>query len=152
MSRRFWRRWTQLSSGQRGALLQAAPVMIAVRLWLWIVPLRYWNQRLKRMMSAAPDAQPNAHHVEIAWAVERIGRVPHMTCLVQAIAGYVLLRRSGLFTRLCIGVRRDADQFRAHAWLIDSRGDVIIGGQNGLAAFAAFDLDRGTESSFLKTL
>lgn len=146
------RQWTRLSGARRGALIRALPVMIAVRLWLWIVPLRYWQTHLKRMMTGAGAADEKESTAAITWAVERIGRVPQMTCLVQAIAGYFLLQRSGVFSRIRIGVRRDGDQFRAHAWLVNARDEVLIGGQNGLSTFAAFDLDQVAASTFLKSL
>ncbi len=148
----FFRQWTRLSAARRGALIRAFPVMIAVRLWLWIVPLRFWSAHLKRMMTGSTLADENNSTAAITWAVERIGRVPHMTCLVQAIAGYTLLRRSGVESRIRIGVRRDADQLRAHAWLINARDEVLIGAQNGLSTFAAFDFDSNTDSTFLKSL
>ncbi len=146
------RQWARLSGARRGALIRALPLMIAVRVWLWVVPLRYWQSQLKQMMSGSGAADEKESTAAITWAVERIGRIPPMTCLVQAIAGYILLRRSGVFSRLRIGVRRDGDQFRAHAWLVNARDEVLIGGQNGLGTFAAFDFDSNTASTFLKSL
>lgn len=58
------------------------------------------------------------------------GRLPFQcTCLMQALAGYRLLRRRGLEARIVLGVRRgDADTaMAAHAWLL-LYGHVLLGG------------------------
>jgi hypothetical protein len=54
--------------------------------------------------------------------------VPGASCLTQAIAGLLLLRRHGYAARFCVGVARGAaGDVCAHAWL-EREGKVVIGG------------------------
>jgi Transglutaminase-like superfamily len=39
------------------------------------------------------------------------------TCLRESLVLYALLRRRGATPRLCVGVRKDAGQLVAHAWI-----------------------------------
>lgn len=43
--------------------------------------------------------------------------VPHATCLVQALAGYILFSKYGYTTSIKIGVLNENGEFEAHAWL-----------------------------------
>lgn len=81
-----------------------------------------------------PDHGPvsRALTVRVAHSVRTASRrVPwESKCLVQACAGFVMLRRRGVGCRIYLGVRRDAvsdGQMRPHAWLT-SRRDVLLGG------------------------
>src|SRR5262249_30649508 len=48
-------------------------------------------------------------------------------CLPTALVAQCMLRRRGVASRLCLGVRREASALAAHAWLeIDRR--VVFGG------------------------
>jgi hypothetical protein len=108
----------------------ALATLIWVRLGLWV--LRF--SRLRRTV-AAMAASPQRTAVEkrptaeaICRAVMSAGRfVPRATCLTQALAAWVLLGRHGHVCRLCIGVAKDASGARAHAWLEDSHGTILIG-------------------------
>jgi hypothetical protein len=66
--------------------------------------------------------RPSAdQQVAIAEAVDRLlERLPspwRKTCLTRSIVLYHLLRRSGVPVELRIGVKRQQDEFAAHAWL-----------------------------------
>jgi transglutaminase superfamily protein len=39
------------------------------------------------------------------------------TCLRESLVLYAMLRRRGVVPRLCLGVRKDAGQLAAHAWI-----------------------------------
>jgi hypothetical protein len=56
-------------------------------------------------------------------------RVPwRTTCLVQAVAGYLLLKRRGIAATIRFGVTKNEDGLAAHAWLIV--GDqTVLGGE-----------------------
>lgn len=43
--------------------------------------------------------------------------VPRATCLVQALAGYILFSKYGYSTSIKIGVLTENGEFEAHAWL-----------------------------------
>jgi hypothetical protein len=52
----------------------------------------------------------------------------HTTCLDQAVAGSLFLRRRGVDSRVVIGLNRADPSDASHAWLIAESGVVIIGG------------------------
>jgi hypothetical protein len=63
----------------------------------------------------------------LAWAVNIASRkMPGATCLCRALALQRLLAKHGHGSELKIGVEKDNDQFRAHAWLVHG-GHVLIG-------------------------
>jgi hypothetical protein len=47
-------------------------------------------------------------------------------CLPTALVAQWMLRRRGVPSRLCLGVRRDQSTLAAHAWL-EINGDVVFG-------------------------
>lgn len=68
---------------------------------------------------------------EVVWAVESAGRLMPWasTCLTQALAAQVLLLRRGHPALVHIGTVRGEDgDFQAHAW-VESRGEILLGGQ-----------------------
>jgi hypothetical protein len=72
------------------------------------------------------------------WALAAAAaRTPwHSTCLVQSLAGYVILRRRGVPSVVYLGVAKDpAGDFMAHSWL--RAGDVIVTGRGGHQRYAA---------------
>jgi Transglutaminase-like superfamily len=75
-----------------------------------------------------PSAAPNLDvDQRIAWAVTSAARyVPAATCLTQALAAKVLLTVAGREARLTIGVEKDGNRLRAHAW-VEGNGRVIVG-------------------------
>ena len=88
---------------------------------------------LTRISRIAPRTTALTHtsptRQRIIWAVEAAGQhFPAVgTCLTQALAAYVLLRRRGCETNLRIGVSRDpTGKFAAHAWL-EQEGAILIG-------------------------
>jgi Transglutaminase-like superfamily len=126
--------WFRLSRRERRLAISGMAVVAFARLALWVLPFRV----LQRMcQGAGPVSRPGgqADVQQIAWAV-RIGSryVPRATCLVQALATQLLLRRHGHAGRVHIGVARDAKLgFSAHAW-VESEGQILSG--------ASEDLDR----------
>jgi hypothetical protein len=63
----------------------------------------------------------------VAWAVEATARrVPEASCLTQALAADVMLRRAGATPQVRIGVAKDRQEFEAHAWL-ELDGRVLVG-------------------------
>jgi hypothetical protein len=72
-------------------------------------------------------------------------RVPHSTCLTQALAAQWLCAWFGRATTLRIGVAKGNDKpFRAHAWL-ESEGRVLVGGESlAEEEYAVLPLPAGT--------
>lgn len=125
-----WRR-------RRIALFAALPVLIVVRLALWVLPF----PRIHRHVGAIRPRRTSTYNdpttvTRLVRAVRSAARlVPRATCLTQAIALQYLLARSGRAGEIHIGVRRDTSgKFIAHAW-VELDGVVVIGGGEDLASF-----------------
>ncbi len=90
---------------------------------------------------ARPDAAAAVEPAELDRArtvCRRVARlaqhVPWRTsCLVQAVAGWMLLKRRGMAATIRLGVKKDEGKLAAHAWLIVGE-EAVLGG----AAAASF--------------
>lgn len=114
----------------RGLLVSALCLVSAIRLGLWVLPVRMVGRVLGWVVSRKPGVARDPSLADrVARAVTRAGRVvPGATCLTQALATQVLLERHGLPTRLHIGVVRAGGQaVRGHAW-VETQGVIVIGG------------------------
>jgi hypothetical protein len=61
--------------------------------------------------------------------------VPGASCLTQALAARFILALIGQSTLIRVGVRRQEDgSVLAHAWLLDHRNRIIVGGSPGKLA------------------
>jgi hypothetical protein len=110
-------------------------LVLAFRLGLWCLPYRFL-----RRAAEVPCRQRNASAPapqQIAQQVSQVARlIPAATCLTQALATTVLMRRAGMAPQLRIGAARDEQgQFKAHAW-VEYQGRIVIGDIPGLASFA----------------
>ena len=124
-----------LTVSERALLMRALPLVLAVRVALWILPSRSIVRKVQRMAAGTATARSPARSPgEIVWAVEAVARrVPRASCLTQAVSAQYLLRRHGHRSELRVGVARGDTGFRAHAW-VEHAGRVLIGGE-GSAAF-----------------
>lgn len=71
------------------------------------------------------------------WAIRRaLPLTLRASCLTQALAGWVLLTRHGVTSRVRIGVSsHEQHGFKAHAWL-EVEGEVVLGNmEDEMAAF-----------------
>lgn len=147
---RILRSFLRLSRGQRRALLRATGLVSIVRVALRVLPFERLRRMLSRFAHAPPDVSPATQPEidTIVWSLSAAGRtLPDAgRCLIEALAGHVLLARRGVPTDLRIGVARDPDgTFKAHAWL--ERGDRVVVGQLGaeLQRYTPFPAMRGLE-------
>jgi hypothetical protein len=112
-------------------------LVAAIRAGLTFIPFQTLHRLLDRMADepVPPGKTDDAYEASVTQAVATVSRlVPQATCLTQALAVQVLLRRKGHQTFLRFGVAPPRNgRLEAHAW-IESHGRVIIGGA-GLAAF-----------------
>ena len=129
----------RLPHGDRCLLLNAAILLLATRLGLWIAPvltLSYFRARVTQGTIALQEAD-QVFLDRVSWAVAVGSRyLPAITsCLPRALAAQVLLGRNGYHARLRIGVAKGEDgQLKAHAW-VESKGRVVIGGLNDLSRY-----------------
>ena len=128
------RRFLRLSWADKVLVVQAVCLLAAVRLGLCLLPFETLRKLLARTAdgrSASAQRRQIDHSPKVIWAVGAVSRrFPSIgTCLMQALAAHVLLRRRHYPTQLHIGVTRDEKgKFLGHAWL-ESNGIVIIGGE-----------------------
>ena len=118
-----------MPSQERWLLARCVAVVAATRLALWIAPYRVVRDATDRLSRPVSGRRlPPGEADRIAANVERAGRVIRdASCLTQALAARVLMRRNGLDARLRLGVRRGrSGSMEAHAW-IESDGRVVVG-------------------------
>jgi hypothetical protein len=131
--RRF-RNVLRLSADDLWLLVSAAVLVSNVRLGLSCLGYPRLRRVLAGMARArtGPGRRATPSIERTAWAVGAASRlVPRATCLTQALAAQVLLRRQEHPARLCLGVARgEAGQLEAHAW-VECAGRVVIGGGGG---------------------
>lgn len=104
----------------------ALPIVAATRLALTAMP---YHRMVAFLPSAAGSGKP-AWVTAATRAVARSARcIPGASCLTQAVAARILLALIGHQTLIRVGVRRKGDGgVMAHAWLVDARNRVLIGG------------------------
>jgi hypothetical protein len=120
-----------LSLAEWRLLSRAYALVVMIRLGLWFRHpsdvLRRVEDSVKRSSGKATTGG-RASVSEIAWAIRAASRrVPQASCLVQALAGRVLLSAHGHESTLQIGVAR-GEALEAHAWVVVD-GIRIIGGR-----------------------
>ena len=124
----MWRlkKFAGLSATEQQLLLQTALAVGAIRLALWLLPFSSVQERVSRASGKAHQSHPVER---IVWAVRAVSRcVPAATCLTQAMAGQLMLARSGHASRVQIGVAKDDNRrFEAHAWLVCGER-IVLGG------------------------
>ena len=112
---------------ERGLLLRTIPVVAAIRIALWFLPVR----RVRRLIGACerlPLAIPAETPVfQLVWAVRAAGRrIPMATCLTQSLALQFLLTRTGRSSQLHIGVKNDPQAgLLFHAW-VECEGSTLL--------------------------
>lgn len=82
----------------------------------------------------------------VAWRLARLARrMPwRTTCLVQAVAGKLLLARRGIASTIRFGVTTNGGALAAHAWLIVGN-DTVLGGDVAADFQPLADLGRSTQ-------
>lgn len=116
-----------LPAADQRRVLQAGMLVIAFRLGLWMVPYRHLQRIVDKVSRrrCEPVDQRMAEAVRNVVSFSRF--VPSASCLTQALATQVLLKREGFDPKLQIGVTRDGGgAFRAHAW-VEYRGQIVVG-------------------------
>lgn len=131
----LYRRYRSLAPSDRRLVLEATALIAVVGIGLRL--LRYLTlRRILDRCSATRSARHSDPQIidRVPWAVTAVSaRMRSATCLVQALAGEVMLRRRGVDCVLRIGVRADRG-FEAHAW-VECQGAVAIGAVDHLATF-----------------
>lgn len=103
-----------------------------------------------RTVHDIPELAADGPERDVAVAVDRaLAHLPVApSCLAQAFAGQVMLRRRGRGGVVVIGLRRGADRWDAHAWLLGSLG-ALTGGPAaaGFTATTVFEAPGGLRAT-----
>ena len=100
-----------------------------IRIGLWLFPFKSLNKWLSHFDSADTENSEADWTIidNVVKSVKACSRyVPYASCLTQALATRRLLEMKGQHSQLKIGVKKDNEQFAAHAW-IEIDGRIIIG-------------------------
>jgi hypothetical protein len=138
-----------LSPAERRLLLEAIIWLGLVRAATAMLPYRRVASLLRLAQSDVSDVSPGwpadresgrarRDAAEIGWAVQgAAARTPWpSTCLVQSLAGYLMLRRHGVPSIVYLGIAKDAaGEFTAHSWL--RCGDRIVTGGGSAERYSA---------------
>jgi hypothetical protein len=140
----------------RGISLAEWRLLLEAIVWLGLVRVATATLPFRRVASLLRLTQSDASDVSsgrladresgragrdagaIGWAVQgAAARTPWpSTCLVQSLAGHVMLRRHGVPSVLYLGVAKDAaGEFTAHSWL--RCGDYIVTGGGSAQRYSA---------------
>ena len=123
-------KFLSLPFGRKKLLAQSLLLIWLIRIGLWTFSFERLNKWLFSCDSEMSNGKTeNWNEIEIiSDAVRSSSRyVPRASCLTQAFAVAILLRRRGQHSQLKIGVNKDANEkFTAHAW-IEINGQIIIG-------------------------
>ncbi len=127
------RRWLALTPAEQISFVFVLLLVAVVRAGLWLLPSSASLKLVRRIATGDPGRararRPQADR--LTWAVAAASRrIPHATCLTQAVSAQLLLRHFGYPSQLCLGVARSTNGvFAAHAW-VESSGRIVIGGEN----------------------
>ena len=131
-----WRAVRGLTAADGVLLVEAAVLLLAVRLSLSVVGFHRLRAALQRRTRSR-----NRPRERVVWAVQAVARrLPVSGCLAHALVMDTLLHRHGHASHLKIGVRRVDRSVRevpldAHAW-VECDGRIVIGAVADLHEYA----------------
>ena len=114
------------------------------RAFILFIPFNKLKKRMGKVKQETPEKESKevyrtAKH--IAWLVRLVaGRTPwESKCLVQALTAQKMLKRRGISTTLYLGVKKENNEMKAHAWLRCGEMDVTGGmAKQGYVVVAKF--------------
>lgn len=138
--------FSNLPAAERRLILRTVPLVAAIRIALWTVPLRSLRRLTKELEwlhFAVPADLPVSR---LEWAVRAASRrIPMATCLTQALALQYLLAWSGRASEVHIGVKVDTIAgFQSHAWVV-CEGRMLLSAPDEVTGYSRL-LALGAES------
>ncbi len=123
------RRLVGLSAEERDLIFRAAILMFFARISLRLLGLNRTHSLLKswRVSRRLTTSDTNAviHTTSTLVDTAAVSHPLRPTCLERSLVLWTLLRRRGISSRICIGVRQTDGKFFAHAW-VEHDGNVLI--------------------------
>lgn len=133
------------------SFLQSAETRLALFTgWVlvFVLPFRVAVRLLEKGTPRPVEPQHVAAGRDIGRRIRRMApRLPfRTTCLVRAVAGWLMLRRRGVPAIVRFGVRMEAGQLAAHAWLM-VHDVTVLGGEEAGGFTPIGDFGLGTHST-----
>ena len=123
---------------------EAAVLLTFFRVSLALVPVRRIVSAITRGRTGEVKTEASASDIEAArrvqWAVSAVARhsVVEFVCFPQALAGYWMLRWSGVTSTIVYGVAKSVEgELEAHTWLVV--GDAMVLGGDAAADFTPIE-------------
>ena len=124
----------KVNNGERIEFLVALYYTAYYRAFILFVPFNKLRKRMGNVKQESPEEETKevyrtARH--ISWVVRSVAnRTPwESKCLVRALTAQKMLKSRGISTTLYLGVKKEADEMKAHAWL--RCGKIFVsGGEN----------------------
>lgn len=120
----------KLPSWEKKVALESILWVIRIRIMLWIYPFPKVQSKVQEKVikhDSTPGHVITMPRLKII-IVAASRYVPRATCLVQALAGYILFSKYGYSTSIKIGVLNENGEFEAHAWL--EHGEKVVLGES----------------------
>jgi hypothetical protein len=126
LSIRSARRFVAAPRTDRRLLTESLMCLVAARLAIALLPMPWVLRRVGTLQQKSEFETPavdGATARRVASAIRTISRhVPSLgSCLAQALAGHVMLRRRGISCTICLSVARHDGRLAAHAVLRSGR-------------------------------
>ena len=137
------RRFSALERSARGLFLRASFLLPLISISLRWRGFCKTKASLQQFLSVSngsqnPDAQAYADlTAQMVQAAERYG-IGQPNCLKVSLALWWLLARQGIASDLRVGVRKDGEKLKAHAW-VECGGVALNEPESPHQHFAAFD-------------
>lgn len=127
----FINSFIKLSSRNKLLAFESLFWVTIIRIMVWVFPFTFVQKSAKKMANSISrkDQNPNTRIpiYQIKFMITMAASfVPRATCLVQALAGYILFSKYSYTTQIKIGVLNEEGVFEAHAWL-EHGGNVVLG-------------------------
>ena len=140
----MYRTFRHLPRSAQRDILQAAVLMALA--WTGLRVLRFRTVLDNRDRHIGVSTPPHREHEDeiirrVQWAINAVAaRCSWATCLVQALAADVMLRRRGIPSVLRFGVRPDDGRggIEGHAWL-ECSGGVVVGAIHELSSYETME-------------
>jgi len=116
--------------------------VIQVRIMLWLLSFPSVQRKVQKRVgkyNLTPEYVISMARLQ-TMIVAASRYVPRATCLVQALAGYILFSKYGYQPSIKIGVSTLNGEFEAHAWL--EHGDRVVLGESEKDFKTILDIDQ----------
>jgi len=122
--------------------------VILIRLLIWIFSFDFVKKKIQKIASHyTPTTKHTVSMSRLRLLIMSTARyIPRATCLVQALAGYILFSKYGYTTSIKIGVLNENGEFEAHAWL--ENGNSVVLGESEKYFITIMDISGNKDSKY----